>query len=57
MFSPQTPHFNYFAYCYVALYSAATDESVSKIKDGAIHQLTRNKEGIKTNPPGGGNSR
>lgn len=58
MFLLQLPRFNYFAYCYVVSYSPTTDESISTITDGAIHQLTRNnknnkQERIKTDAPAG----
>lgn len=31
-------------------HSSATDESIATIRHGAVYQLTRNKEGIKTSP-------
>lgn len=44
MFSPPIPHFNYFVYFYVVFYSPATDESISTIRDAAIHQLIETKK-------------
>lgn len=45
MLSPLIAHFNYFVYFYVVFYSPTTDESISTIRDGAIHQLTETKKG------------